>query len=66
MDSIVRLIRREPVRTYSILVGLLALGVSFGLPLTVEQQGLLVGLFAVALGVGGEAVRNRVSPVDRD
>lgn len=66
MNSIVRLVRREPVRAYSFLVGLVALAVSFGLPLTMEQQGLLVGLFAIVLGVGSEAVRGRVSPIDRD
>lgn len=66
MDSIVRLVRREPVRVYTVLTLVLAFAVSLGLDLSAEQQVILGGIFAALLGIGGEAVRNRVSPVDRD
>ena len=65
MDSIIRLVRREPVRAYAGLVAALAVAVSFGLDLTAEQQGAILGFAAIVLGTG-ETVRSRVSPVDRD
>lgn len=63
MTAIVELLRREPVRVLWIGGYLLTTAASFGLDLSMEQQTAVLGLAAALLGVGGEAVRSQVMPM---
>ena len=50
---------REPVMTIALVQAFLALAVSFGLPITVEQMGMLLAFTAAVLGW---ITRSHVSP----
>lgn len=57
-------IRREPARVAGLIQAVMALAVAFGLDLSTEQQAVILGLSAAALGFA-EGVRSRVTPVAR-
>ena len=51
---------REPAMVVAFVDAVLILGISFGLPLTVEQKGAIIAVVTVALGL---VTRSQVSPV---
>ena len=62
MNKILDIARNNPVRVYSLLAALFAVGAAFGFRLSGDQQTALLGLAALLLG-GGEVVRTKVTPV---
>lgn len=64
MSKVIAFVKREPVRVYSALLALLAVGGAFGLDLTAEQTGAIAALAAVILGIG-EGVRSQVTPTSK-
>lgn len=55
-------IKNEPALVTAFVVALLACAVSFGLPITTEQQASVVALVTAALAVCGVATRQQVTP----
>ena len=61
MTKILAAILRNQVRTYSIIVAVLAVAGSFGLTVTAPQQAAILGFAALVLG-GGQVVHDNVTP----
>jgi len=57
-------IRREPARVTGFVLATIALATAFGLTLTEQQAGAIVGFVGAALVLlGGEVTRSQVTPV---
>ena len=56
------LIRNEPVLIANLIKAVVILAVSFGLPLSGDQQAALIGVTVAVIAVGG-VVRSQVTPV---
>jgi hypothetical protein len=61
MQKLIEWVKREPVTAGAIFNAVLYLALSFGLPLTPEQQAGLFGLINVLFGA--KIVRAKVTPV---
>lgn len=58
-----RWLAREPVRVRTAVVAIIAVAGSFGLPVTAEQQALIVGAVLAVLAIFSETTRAKVTPV---
>jgi len=70
MEALKNLLFREPARIVAVVTALLALLVSFGVGVTLEQQdsiiqlvGHIVAILVIVLG-GSEVTRSKVTPVN--
>lgn len=59
MSKVLDAIRRNPVRTGSIVLAFLSILMSFGLELTAEQVGAITAFLSLLFG---EAIRPQVTP----
>ena len=62
VTPILEWLKAEPVRAYSAVLAAITVATSFGLDLSTEQRAAVLGLAAVVLGVGSQAVRAKVTP----
>lgn len=60
LEGVLLRVKVEPARALSLVSAVIALGIAFGLNMTVEQTGSILAVVAILVG---EGIRGKVSPV---